>query len=252
MAPSWRVDVITTFPESFEGFLDVSLLGKARAAGLIDVRVHNLRDWADPPHRVTDDYAYGGGPGMVLKAEPIIAAVEELRGADSWVGLLTPQGQPLTQPRVAELATRAHLILICGRYEGVDDRVRTLVVDEEISVGDYVLSGGEVAAIVVIDAAARLVPGVVGDAASLVGESHADGRLSHPQFTRPEEFRERRVPSVLLSGNHQRIAHWRRAQALHRTQRRRPDLLEGQALSPEERRLMDEMPPCDAQAAASS
>ena len=245
MAPSWRVDVITTFPESFEGFLDVSLLGKARAAGLIDVRVHNLRDWADPPHRVTDDYAYGGGPGMVLKAEPIIAAVEELRGADSWVGLLTPQGQLLTQPRVAELATRAHLILICGRYEGVDDRVRTLVVDEEISVGDYVLSGGEVAAKVVIDAAARLVPGVVGDAASLVGESHADGRLSHPQFTRPEEFRERRVPSVLLSGNHQRIAHWRRAQALHRTQRRRPDLLEGQALSAEDHRLMDEIPPCD-------
>ena len=246
MAPAWRVDVITTFPESFEGFLDVSLLGKARAAGTIEVRVHNLRDWAEPPHRITDDYAYGGGPGMVLKAEPIIAAVEDLRGPDGWVGLLTPQGRPLTQQRVAALAARPHLILICGRYEGVDERVRALAVDEEISVGDYVLSGGEVAAMVVIDAAARLVPGVVGDAASLVGESHADGRLSHPQFTRPEEFRGRRVPSVLLSGHHARVERWRRAQALHRTQRRRPDLLDSHALSDEERQLMDEFPPSDA------
>ena len=245
MTPAWRVDVITTFPESFEGFLEVSLLGKARAAGTIEVGVHNLRDWADPPHRVTDDYAYGGGPGMVLKPEPIIAAVEDLRGADGWVGLLTPQGRPLTQPRAAALAARPHLVLICGRYEGVDERVRTLVVDEEISVGDYVLSGGEVAAMVVIDAAARLVPGVVGDADSLVGESHADGRLSHPQFTRPEEFRDRRVPSVLLSGHHERVERWRRAQALHRTERRRPDLLEGRALTAEERQLMDEFPPCD-------
>ena len=243
--PAWRVDVITTFPESFDGFLDVSLLGKARAAGTIDVRVHNLRDWADPPHRVTDDYAYGGGPGMVLKPEPIIAAVEELREADGWVCLLTPQGRPLTQPRVAAVAARPHVILICGRYEGVDERVRTLVVDEEISVGDYVLSGGEVAAMVVIDAAARLVPGLVGDADSLVGESHADGRLSHPQFTRPEEFRDRRVPAVLLSGHHERVEGWRRAQALHRTQRRRPDLLEGQSLSDEERQLMDEFPAWD-------
>lgn len=242
---AWRVDVITTFPESFEGFLEVSLLGKARAAGTVEVRVHNLRDWADPPHRVTDDYAYGGGPGMVLKPEPIIAAVEDLRGTDGWVGLLTPQGRPLTQPRVTALAARPHLVLICGRYEGVDERVRTLVVDEEISVGDYVLSGGEVAAMVVIDAAARLVPGVVGDADSLVGESHADGRLSHPQFTRPEEFRGRRVPSVLLSGHHERIERWRRAQALHRTERRRPDLLEGRVLTDEERQLMDEFPPWD-------
>ena len=243
--PAWQVDVITTFPESFEGFLEVSLLGKARAAGTIEVRVHNLRDWADPPHRVTDDYAYGGGPGMVLKPEPIIAAVEDLRGPDGWVGLLTPHGRPLTQPRVAALAARPHVILICGRYEGVDERVRTLVVDEEISVGDYVLSGGEVAAMVVIDAAGRLVPGVVGDADSLVGESHADARLSHPQFTRPEEFRGQRVPSELLSGHHERIERWRRAQALHRTERRRPDLLEGRALSAEERQLMDEFPACE-------
>lgn len=245
MTPIWRVDVITTFPESFAGFLDVSLLGKARAAGTVDVRVHNLRDWADSPHRVTDDYAYGGGPGMVLKAEPIVAAVEDLGGPDTWVGLLTPQGRPLRQTGVAALAARPHLILICGRYEGVDERVRTLVVDEEISVGDYVLSGGEVAAMVVVDAAARLVPGVVGDAASLAGESHAGGRLSHPQFTRPAEIRGQRVPSVLLSGHHQRVERWRRAQALHRTQRRRPDLLEGQALSAEERELMGEFPPWD-------
>jgi tRNA (guanine37-N1)-methyltransferase len=245
MAPAWRVDVITTFPESFAGFLDVSLLGKARAAGIVDVRVHNLRDWAQPPHRITDDYAYGGGPGMVLKAEPITAAVEDLRGSDSRVSLLTPQGRPLTQSRVAKLAARPHLILICGRYEGVDERVRTLVVDEEISVGDYVLSGGEVAAMVVIDAAARLVPGVVGDSSSLVGESHADGRLSHPQFTRPEEFRGLRAPPVLLSGHHARVERWRRAQALHRTQRQRPDLLDRRALSDEERQLMDEFPSSD-------
>jgi len=245
MAPAWRVDVITTFPESFAGFLEVSLLGKARAAGTIDVRVHNLRDWADPPHHVTDDYAYGGGPGMVLKAEPIIAAVEELRGSDGWVGLLTPQGRPLTQAIAAELAARPHLVLICGRYEGVDERVRSLVVDEEISVGDYVLSGGEVAAMVVIDATARLVPGVVGDSASLVGESHAAARLAFPQFTRPEDVRGQRVPAVLLSGHHARVEQWRRAQALHRTQRRRPDLLAGQALTAEQRQLNDEYPPCD-------
>ena len=245
MTPIWRVDVITIFPESFAGFLDVSLLGKARAAGTVDVRVHNLRDWADPPHRVTDDYAYGGGPGMVLKAEPIVAAVEDLGGPDTWVGLLTPQGRPLRQAGVAALAARPHLILICGRYEGVDERVRTLVVDEEISVGDYVLSGGEVAAMVVIDAAARLVPGVVGDADSLVGESHAGGRLSHPQFTRPEEFRGLRVPEVLLSGHHARVEQWRRAQALHRTQRRRPDLLDSCAPSDEDRALMEEFPPSD-------
>ena len=245
MTPAWRVDVITTFPESFTGFLEVSLLGKARAAGTLDIRVHNLRDWAEPPQRITDDYAYGGGPGMVLKAEPIVAAVEDLRGPDGWVGLLTPQGRPLTQPRAAELAARPHLVLICGRYEGVDERVRPLVVDEEISVGDYVLSGGEVAAMVVIDAAARLVPGVVGDAASLVGESHAAGRLSHPQFTRPEEFHGRRAPSVLLSGHHERIARWRRAQALHRTQRRRPDLLEQRPLTAEEAALMREILPHD-------
>ncbi len=246
MTPAWRVDVITTFPETFDGFLDVSLLGKARTAGIIEVRVHNLRDWADPPHRVTDDYAYGGGPGMVLKAEPIVAAVEDLRGSGSRVVLLTPQGRPLTQPGVADLAGRSHVILICGRYEGVDERVRALVVDEEVSVGDYVLSGGEVAAMVVIDAAARLVPGVVGDAASLVGESHAHGRLSHPQFTRPEEFRGRRVPAVLLSGHHARVERWRQAQALHRTQYRRPDLLNSRALSDEERQLMDEFPSSDA------
>ena len=245
MAPAWRVDVLTTFPESFEGFLNVSLLGKARAAGTIEVQVHNLREWADPPHRITDDYAYGGGPGMVLKAEPIIAAVEDLRGSDGWVGLLTPQGRPLTQSRVVELATRAHLILICGRYEGVDDRVRALVVDEEISVGDYVLSGGEVAAMVVIDAVSRLVSGVVGSFESLVGESHADGRLSHPQFTRPDVVRGQPTPAVLLSGHHARVERWRQAQGLHRTRQRRPDLLADTPFTAAEEALMREIPPLD-------
>ncbi len=242
---SLRVDVLTTFPRAFDGFLDASLLGKARAAGIVEVRVHDLRAWAAEPQRRTDDYAYGGGPGMVLRVEPIVAAVEELRQADGWVGLLTPQAPPLTQPRVQALARRGQLILICGRYEGVDDRVRPLVVDEEISVGDYVLSGGEAAAMVVIDAAARLAPGVVGAAASLQGESHAAGRLSHPQFTRPEEFRGLRAPAVLLSGHHQRVAQWRRAQGLHRTQHLRPDLLVQRGLSNDERALMHQYPPID-------
>ncbi len=237
-----RVDVLTIFPDFFREFGRTSLVGRAQRAGILDVATHDLRAWAKPPQRRTDDYAYGGGPGMVMMVEPIVAAVEDIRNVDGRVVLMTPQGVPFTQARASELAKHRNLILICGRYEGVDERVRTLIADEEISIGDYVLSGGEVAAMVVIDAVARLLPGVVGDAASLEGESYGTGRLAYPQFTRPEEFREQRVPPVLLSGHHGRIDRWRRAQMLHRTRQRRPDLLPDECLSAEDWTLIREIP----------
>ena len=240
-----RVDILTIFPDLFREFVQTSLLGRAQKAGILDVVVHDLRAWSTPPQRRTDDYAYGGGPGMVMMVEPIVAAVEDVCDADGRVVLMTPQGVPLTQARAAELAKHRNLVLICGRYEGVDDRVRTLVADEEISIGDYVLSGGEVAAMVVIDAVARLLPGVVGDATSLESESHGFGRLAYPQFTRPEEFRGQRVPPILLSGHHGRIDRWRRAQMLHRTRERRPDLLPDECLSAEDWALMQEFPAPD-------
>ena len=237
-----RVDVLTIFPDFFREFGRTSLVGRAQRAGILDVATHDLRAWAKPPQRRTDDYAYGGGPGMVMMVEPIVAAVEDIRNVDGRVVLMTPQGVPFTQARASELAKHRNLILICGRYEGVDERVRTLIADEEISIGDYVLSGGEVAAMVVIAAVARLLPGVVGDAASLEGESYGTGRLAYPQFTRPEEFREQRVPPVLLSGHHGRIDRWRRAQMLHRTRQRRPDLLPDECLSAEDWTLIREIP----------
>lgn len=236
-----RVDVLTIFPDFFREFGRTSLVGRAQRVGILDVVTHDLRAWAKPPQRRTDDYAYGGGPGMVMMVEPIVAAVEDVRDVDGRVVLMTPQGVPFTQARASELAKHRNLILICGRYEGVDERVRTLIADEEISIGDYVLSGGEVAAMVVIDAVARLLPGVVGDAASLEGESYGTGRLAYPQFTRPEEFRGQRVPPVLLSGHHGRIDRWRRAQMLHRTRQRRPDLLPDECLSAEDWTLIQEI-----------
>ena len=235
-----RFDVLTIFPEIFGQVLDASLLGKARRRGLVDVQVHDLRGWADEPHHTTDDYPYGGGPGMVMKPEPIVAAVEAVRGTDGWVVLLTPQGTRLDQAGARRLAQRPHLVLICGRYEGVDERVRELVVDEEISVGDYVLGGGEIPAMALIDATSRLVPGVVGCGASLGDESHAAGLLEYPHYTRPEVFRGLRVPEILLSGHHERIARWRRAQALRRSLGRRPDLLRPEQLSEADRRLLRE------------
>ena len=238
-----RVDGLTIFPELFRGFLETSLLGKAQERGLVAVTIHDLRKWALPPHFQTDDYAYGGGPGMVMCAEPVISAVEDVRESDGWVVLLTPQGIPMTQGRVTELATRSHIVLICGRYEGVDDRVRQRVVDEEISVGDYVVSGGEVPAMIVIDAVTRLVPGVVGKPESVEGESHAAGLLSHPQYTRPEVVRGERVPAVLLGGNHAEIERWRHAQSLHRTIQNRPDLLSIEQASEAEKDQMSDTAP---------
>jgi tRNA (guanine37-N1)-methyltransferase len=228
--------VITIFPEFFTSPFSVSLLKKAQDRGVVSCTVHNLRDYATGKHHSTDDTPYGGGQGMVMKPEPVVAALEGVCDSLStpWRILLSPQGIPLTQAKVAELSGKEALVLVCGRYEGVDERIRTFV-DEEISVGDYILSGGEIAALVVVDAVARLVPGVVGRKESVEEESFRRGLLEYPHYTRPEEFRGLRVPEVLLSGNHAEIARWRRHQALLRTRKRRPDLLAGATLSEEEK-----------------
>lgn len=235
-----RIDIVTLFPAIFAGPLEESILGRAQARGLVEIRVVNLRDWAEGRHRVTDDYPFGGGGGMVLKAEPLFACVEALRGPGSRVILLDPQGRRFRQETASELSRAAHLILLCGRYEGVDERVRQHLADDEISIGDYVLTGGELAALVVTDAVVRLLPGALGDEAAPARDSFGAGLLEGPHYTRPEEFRRWRVPEVLLSGDHVRIARWRRVQALWRTWQRRPDLLETAALSPEEQKLIEE------------
>lgn len=231
--------IITIFPEFFLSPLSVSLLKKAQDKGVVSCSVHNLRDYATGKHRSTDDAPYGGGRGMVMKPEPVVAALEGVsqRLSKPWKILLSPQGAPLVQAKVAELAGKETLVLLCGRYEGVDERIRAFV-DEELSIGDYVLSGGEVAALVIIDAVARLVPGVIGCKASTEEESFSNGLLEYPQYTRPEEFRGLRVPEVLLSGNHAEIARWRRRQALLRTRERRPDLLAKATLSADEKRWL--------------
>jgi len=221
-----RVDVLTIFPGIFEGPLRESLLGKAIASGLLDVRIHDIRDHATNRHRQVDDYSFGGGPGMVMKPEPIFAAVEALGAGDKRCVLLSPAGRTLDQRLVRELAVEPWLVLICGRYEGVDERVVEGLPAEEISIGDYVLSGGEIPALVVLEAVARLQPGVVGSEESLARESFEGGLLDHPHYTRPREFRGRPAPDVLLSGDHERIERWRREAALDKTRRNRPDLLE--------------------------
>jgi tRNA (guanine37-N1)-methyltransferase len=235
-----RFDVLTLFPEMFGGPLQASLLGRAIDAGVVQVHIHNIRDYAEDRHQVVDDYTYGGGPGMLMKAEPLFKAVEGVTALDSPEGrviLLTPQGRLLNHEVAAELAREPRLILVCGHYEGVDERVREHLVDDEISIGDYVLSGGELPALVVIEAVARRLPGVLGSETSLAEDSHAQGLLEYPQYTRPAEFRGWTVPDVLLSGHHAQIAEWRRRQSILRTARRRSDLLARAALSEEERRL---------------
>jgi tRNA (guanine37-N1)-methyltransferase len=224
--PRLAFDVITLFPEVVAQASTAGVVGKAIAAGTLAVRTHQLRDWSGGSSHPLDDHPYGGGPGMVMRPEPVHAAVEAVTAAHGphHKCLLTPQGARLDQAAVRGLAARPSVLLFCGRYEGVDERVRGLF-DEEISIGDYVLSGGEPAAIVLIDAVGRLVPGVVGSAESLTAESFTDGLLEYPQYTRPEVFRGMRVPPVLRSGNHGEIARWRRERAVERTKARRPDLL---------------------------
>lgn len=228
---SLRIDVATLFPEIFSGYLTQSLLAKAIDKGLIEIHVHNLRDWSvDPKHHKVDDRPYGGGPGMLLCVEPVVRCVEALRAMDprpAEVLLLTPQGKRLDQPMVESLAPKGRLILLCGRYEGFDQRVIDILEPTELSVGDFVLNGGEVAAMIVIDAAVRLIPGVLGDEQSSWDDSFSRGNrlLEFPQYTRPPEFREHRVPEILLSGDHGKIAKWRAEQSLMKTQQRRSDLL---------------------------
>lgn len=220
-----KVDVITLFPGMFRGLLEESILGRARDRGLLEIGVHNLRDFATGRHQVVDDYTFGGGPGMVLKPEPIFAAVESLRREGSRVVLMSPQGRVFRQAIAQQLSRLEHLVLLCGHYEGVDERVREQLVDDELSIGDYVLTGGELAAMVVVDAVGRLIPGVLGGEESTLEESFAAGLLEYPHYTRPASFRGWEVPEVLLSGDHARVARWRREQSLLRTLRRRPELL---------------------------
>ncbi|HEV7683326.1 MAG TPA: tRNA (guanosine(37)-N1)-methyltransferase TrmD, partial [Pyrinomonadaceae bacterium] len=227
-------DIITIFPEFFREAFDYGIIRRARAAGLVETTAHDLRRWTSDKHHVVDDRPFGGGEGMVLKPEPIFAAVQELTGCgnraeyppETRVVLLSPQGRVFTQEVAQDLSQNAsQIVLICGRYEGVDERVGEALATDEISIGDYVLSGGEPAAIVVIDSVVRLLPGALGNETSTVNESFSDSRLGHPQYTRPTEFSGMSVPDVLLTGNHGEIARWRREAALRKTERNRPDLL---------------------------
>jgi tRNA (guanine37-N1)-methyltransferase len=232
-----EIDVLTLFPAIFEGPLASSIPGRIQERGLAVIRVHDLRNWGIGRHRTVDDYTYGGGAGMVLRPEPVAAAVRSLRRADSTVILLDPVGDRFVQARAADLARRSHLVLLCPRYEGVDERIRSLV-DLELSIGDYVLTGGEIPALVVIDAVIRLLPGAIDDA-STVEESFSGGLLEYPQYTRPASFEGLDVPPVLVSGDHGAVRRWRLRESLRRTLRRRPDLLQGRAMSAEEAQLLD-------------
>lgn len=235
-----RVDIVSIFPEALAA-LDVSLMAKARERGLVTVTVWNLRDFTADRHRQVDDVPYGGGPGMVMKPEPFFAAVEAIAAMGPGrptVLLTSPQGRRFDQRRAEVLALEGHVIILCGRYEGVDERVMIGLGAEEISIGDYVLNGGELAAMVIVEATARLIPGVVGDGQSVEADSFTSGLLDCPHYTRPAEFRGLRVPDVLFSGHHQRIRRWRRQEQLRRTLSRRPDLLAWDRLTPEERAIL--------------
>ena len=220
-----RIDVVTIFPEMIESMLGFSILKRARDAGLVEIHVHNLRDYAPGVHRSTDEAPYGGGAGMVMRPGPLFDAVESLPSPEStWVVLLTPQGQTFTQAKARELSQCPHLVLLCGHYEGFDERVRQHLATDEISVGDYVLTGGELPALIIIDAVTRLQSGALGSAASAEDDTFSEGLLEYPHYTRPPDFRGWRVPDVLLSGHHAEIAKWRRKEQFRRTQSRRPDL----------------------------
>ena len=236
------VDVITIFPRMVDAALSEGVIGRAREAGVIDVRAWDLRDFTDDRHRTVDDVAYGGGPGMVMKPAPIFAAVEKIageRGKPDAVVLMTPQGRPFSHAEAERLSRLDRVVIICGRYEGIDERVAEGLVTDELSIGDYVLTGGELPALVVVDAVTRLVPGVVGDSGSVVEESFVSGLLDYPHYTRPAEFAGRAVPDVLLSGHHGEIDRWRRRQRVRRTAERRPDLIERAQLSAEDRQELE-------------
>jgi len=242
-----KFDVFTLLPEVFPPYLESSILNRARQKGLIDVRVHNIREYTHDKHHMTDDTPYGGGGGMVMKPEPVFEAVETVLGLDTLqtqpvitpIILLTPQGRVFTQRVAEELARYEHIALICGRYEGVDERIREHLVTDEISIGDYVLTGGELPALMIIDAVSRLLPGVLGDPTGAEDDSHSMGLLEYPHYTKPPEFRGVKVPDVLVSGNHAKINKWRREQALTRTFNKRPDMLEKAELSKEDKKIVE-------------
>jgi tRNA (guanine37-N1)-methyltransferase len=244
-----RIDVLTLFPEMFQTPFSFGIFKRAIDRKLVSINMHNIRDYTHDRHHTVDDYPYGGGAGMVLKPGPIFETLEVVRtainveeeGGQLPIILLTPQGRPFSQKIARELAEHSNLILVCGHYEGVDERVREHMITDEISIGDYVLTGGELPALVIIDAVLRLVPGVLGSAESCQDDSHARGLLEYPQYTRPEEYKGWRVPEVLLSGDHARIARWRREQTIRRTMARRPELLNKADLSPDDKKLVERL-----------
>jgi tRNA (guanine37-N1)-methyltransferase len=244
MNMSMNIEIITIFPEMVEPYLDQSIIGKARQKGLLNARVHNLRDFTEDKHRTTDDTPYGGGPGMVMKVEPIAKAFDAILsdGIPTRSVLVSPQGKPFNQSMAEEFASDTRrLLILCGRYEGVDERIVDHYIDDEVSLGDYVLTGGELPALVIIDASVRLLPGVLGDEDSLKDESFSWGILDYPQYTRPSEWEGRKVPDVLLSGNHAEIDSFRRKEALRRTFKRRPDLINWDSMDKKDKKLIEEI-----------
>jgi tRNA (guanine37-N1)-methyltransferase len=239
-----KFDIVTIFPRMVEAGVAEGVVARGVERGLLDIQVHDLRDYTSDRHRSVDDVPYGGGPGMVMKPEPLARAVEAIRsrrGDPDTVVLLSPQGRRFTQAEATRMSGLRHVALLCGRYEGMDERIRTLVATEELSIGDYVLSGGELPALVVVDAISRLVPGVVGDSRSVEEDSFSRGLLDHPHYTRPAEFSGHKVPDVLLSGHHEQVRRWRRKTAIQRTLERRPELIDTAAMDDEERALLDEI-----------
>ena len=234
-----RIDILTLFPEMVDSALRESIIGRGRDAGLLDIRCHHIRDYSPDKRRRTDDYPYGGGQGMVMQCEPLARCLEDVKAGQAvHTVLMSPAGAPFDQAKARELLAREHIILVCGHYEGVDHRFVEACVDEELSIGDFVLTGGELAAMVVTDAVCRMVPGVLAETASLEAASHWSGVLEYPQYTRPEVWRGRPVPQVLLSGNHENIGTWRRLQALYLTRERRPDLFANLTLDKKEKKLL--------------
>jgi len=238
-----KFDVLSIFPEMFESPLNFSLLKKAQEKGLLNICLHDIRNWANDKHKMTDDAPYGGGCGMVMKVEPVEKALAAIRSPenDSLVVLMTPQGKTFNQKIAAQLAEKKQIIIICGRYEGVDERIREHLVDREISIGDYILTGGELAALVLIDAVSRLIPDVLGNPESTLGESFSHNLLEYPQYTRPAEYKGWMVPDILLSGNHAQIELWHRRESLKKTYQRRPDLLKKIKLSPEDKIILEKI-----------
>ena len=237
-----KIEVLTLFPSMFSAVMSESMMWKARDRGLLDFHAHDIRDYTEDKHRKVDDTPYGGGGGMILKADVLLRAIEAVKpSAETPVILMSPQGRLLTHEVAAELSQQEHLILVCGHYEGVDERVRELAISDEISIGDYVLTGGELAAMVLIDAVVRQIPGVLGAEGAQQRDSHADGLLEGPHYTRPPEFRGLGVPDVLTSGHHAEVDRWRRQQALKRTWQRRPDLLKDAELSDEDREYLEQL-----------